>query len=366
MNPEWVVEGLEASLDKFALGPVDLTLTPGRAVAVLGPSGAGKTTLLRALAGFLPLKRGRILRDGTDISAWLPEERSLGYVPQGLGLFPHKTVAGNIRYPLELRERPDAKERTEELLDKFHLLPLAGRYPSRLSGGELQRVAIARALAADPALILWDEPWQGLDVVARHELGTLLQELLEAEKVPVVLVTHDPALAFSIAETFLVLTGGRVREQSDAMTLLRAPGDPFSARFVGFDNVFETADLEGGPSGSLRAWLRSRSGTEGVAFATPTLVSDAAPGPTWVGKVRSARPTPHGVDLEVVADSLRLTVRVPPPLTLPLPLAGTSVRLTIDTTSLLSLGAESHAPRGPEPSSTGGAISSLTSEGASP
>ena len=97
------------------------TIAPGSAVAVLGPSGAGKTTLLRTLAGFLPARRGRILRDGTDVSDWLPEERELGYVPQGLGLFPHRTVERNVRYPMELRDRPDAARRTRELLERFHL-----------------------------------------------------------------------------------------------------------------------------------------------------------------------------------------------------------------------------------------------------
>ena len=118
---DWVVEALESDLDSFHLGPVDLALPSGHAVAVLGSSGAGKTTLLRTLAGFLPVRRGRLLRDGEDISDRMPEERSLGYVPQGLGLFPHRTVFGNVRYPMELRGRTDADERTLALLERFHL-----------------------------------------------------------------------------------------------------------------------------------------------------------------------------------------------------------------------------------------------------
>jgi ABC-type Fe3+/spermidine/putrescine transport system ATPase subunit len=338
MSHRWVVERVETDLDRFHLGPVDLTVAPGNAVAVLGASGAGKTTLLRTLAGFLPVRAGRILRDGVDITDWLPEERSLGYVPQGLGLFPHRTAAGNIRYPMEIRDRPDAKFRTRELLEQFHLGPLADRYPSRLSGGEQQRVALARALAADPGLIVWDEPWQGLDVQARYELGLALHELRESDRVPMVVVTHDPALAFSVADSFVVLRAGEVREQCDAATLLRAPADPFAARFVGFENVFDPAVLAPGASGSLRSWLGDRAGSEGVAFPSPAYPTAPEIAPAWDGRVRSVRPSPNGITVEVVADDLMITLRVPPPMVGPLPSLGARLRFGIDPGTLQPLG----------------------------
>ncbi|MCI4327665.1 MAG: ABC transporter ATP-binding protein [Thermoplasmata archaeon] len=346
MSHQWVVEGVETDLDRFHLGPVDLTVAPGNAVAILGASGAGKTTLLRTLAGFLPVRKGRILRDGVDITTWLPEERSLGYVPQGLGLFPHRTAAGNIRYPLEIRDRPDADGRTRELLEQFHLGSLANRYPSRLSGGEQQRVALARALAADPRLIVWDEPWQGLDVLARYELGLVLHELRESERVPMVIVTHDPALAFSVADSFVVLRRGEVREQCDAATLLRAPADPFAARFVGFENVYDRAVLQPGAAGSLRAWLGARAGSEGVAFASPSYPTSLETAPGWVGKVRSVRPSPSGVTVEVVADELMVTLRAPPPRAGPLPGLGASLRFSIEPGSLQPLGKAAAPPSG--------------------
>jgi putative spermidine/putrescine transport system ATP-binding protein len=351
MSREWIVDGLETDLDAFHLGPVHATLAPGNAVAVLGASGAGKTTLLRTLAGFLPVRGGRILRDGVDISDWLPEERQLGYVPQGLGLFPHRTVAANVRYPMEIRDRPDAERRTRELLEQFRLSPLANRYPARLSGGEQQRVALARTLAADPGLIVWDEPWQGLDVLARYELGLVLHELRQAERVPMVVVTHDPTLAFSVADSFLVLRGGQVREQCDAATLLRAPADPFAARFVGFENVFDAEALASGPVGSLRAWLLARSGPEGVAFASPTLGPGSAPPPLWEGLVRSARPNPHGFQVEVVAEGLGLSLRVAPPVLAPFPGIGTTVRFGIEPATLQPLGAAVSTPP-PSPGAT--------------
>jgi ABC-type Fe3+/spermidine/putrescine transport system ATPase subunit len=344
MSPHWVVEGLETDVDRFHLGPVDLSVAPGSAVAVLGSSGAGKTTLLRTLAGFVPARRGRILRDGVDVTRWLPEERSLGYVPQGLGLLPHRTVERNVRYPLEIRGREDAGRRTRELLERFRLTDLAARYPSRLSGGEQQRVAIARALAADPALIVFDEPWQGLDVVARYELGQVLHELRATERVPMVVVTHDPGLAFSIADTFLVLRAGRVREPCDAVTLLRSPSDPFSARFVGFENVYDRATLQDARAGSLGAWLLERAGSEGVAFGSPVL--STAPGRSWEGTVRSARPTPEGLAIELTTDELLVTVRVPPPVVPPLPAMGERMRYAVDPTQVRSLGSRSTGPGG--------------------
>jgi len=334
----WTVEGLETRLDGFRLGPVDLTIAPGRAVAVLGSSGAGKTTLLRTLAGFLRPRGGRILRDGVDLSDRAPEERGLGYVPQGLGLLPHRTVARNVAYPLEIRARPDALRRTRELLDQFHLAALADRYPARLSGGEQQRVAIARALAAEPQLIVWDEPWQGLDVLARYELGLALHELREVEQVPMVFVTHDPGLAFSVADSFLLLRGGRVVAQGDTETLLRAPVDAFSARFVGFENVFEPVALAAGAPGSLRGWLRERAGPEGIAFPRPEIPSAKDDGPAWEGIVRSVRPGPHGITVEAVADDLLVAVRVAPDVDAPFPALGSRLRFAVDPATLRPLG----------------------------
>ena len=334
----WVLDGVETDLDHFHLGPVDLDLAPGTATVVLGPSGAGKTTLLRTLAGFLPVRAGEITRDGTAISDWPPEQRCLGYVPQGLGLFPHRTVERNVRYPLELRDRPDAAARTRELLDRFHLSALARRYPARLSGGEQQRVALARALAAEPELIVWDEPWQALDVQARYELGLVFHELRASEGVPVVVVTHDPGLAFSIADSFLVLEGGRMRGRYDPSALLGAPPDPFVARFVGFENVYERTTLEAGPSSPFRSWLLEHAGPEGVAFRAPGLPASEGAGPRWDGSVRSARPGPAGLTVEVAADDLLVTLRVPPPWTPPLPALGEVARFRLDAAALCPLG----------------------------
>jgi len=335
---EWLVDRVETDVDSFHLGPVDLELRPGRAVAVLGSSGAGKTTFLRTLAGFLPVRRGRLLRDGYDISDWLPEERSLGYVPQGLGLFPQRTVLGNVRYPMELRGVLDADARARSLLERFHLSPLAHRHPARLSAGEQQRVALARALAAAPELIVWDEPWQALDVEARQELGVVLRDLREVERIPIVVVTHDPALAFSLADSFLVLEHGRVRHIGDAMDLLAHPSDAFVARFVGYENVYDRATLEAGRDQPFTAWLLSVAGPEGVALGSPEATPTMGVPSTWEGTVRSARPTPEGVRVELAVDDLMVALRVPRPWPARLPAVGDRLRFNVAGSDVHRLG----------------------------
>ncbi len=154
-----------------------------------------------------------------------------------------------------------------------------------------------------------------------------------------VLVTHDAALAFSIADSFLVLRQGRVGAHCDASELLRAPTDPFSARFVGFENVYDLSSLSESPAGSLRAWLRGHAASEGVAFTSPSMGSGSGVGPQWEGVVRSARPSPQGLTVEVVTDDLLVTLRVPPPVTPPLPALGERIRFTIDPATLQPLGA---------------------------
>jgi putative spermidine/putrescine transport system ATP-binding protein len=334
----WSVEGLASHVDGFRLGPIDLDLRPGHAVAVLGSSGAGKTTLLRTLAGFVPVDAGCVVRDGVDLTDRPPEERCLGYVPQGLGLFPHRTVERNVTYPLELRGITDALERTRPLLERFRLTSIAKRYPSRLSGGEAERTAIARALAAEPELLLWDEPWQALDVEARFELGRVFEELRETAEVPVVVVTHDPSLAFSVADSFLVLRAGRVGLRADATTLLANPSDAFIARFVGFENVFDLAALEPGPEGSFTTWLRERAGPEGIAFGRPVLSPPGAPGGRWDGVVRSARPTPEGLAVTVQVDALSVALRMVPPFSAPFPSVRARVRFDVEEMNLHPLG----------------------------
>ena len=341
----WSVERLTSHLERFELGPVDLALGPGEVVAVLGASGAGKTTLLRTLGGFVPATSGRIAREGVDLTRSPPERRGLGYVPQGLGLFRHRTVERNVSYPLEVRGRTDALRESRALLERFGLSSLARRYPASLSGGELERVALARALAAEPELVLWDEPWQALDVEARHELSVVFEELRAAARMPVVVVTHDPGLAFSVADRFLVLRAGKVTFQGAPGALLERPTDPFTARFVGYENLFDRAELGEGVPGSLGAWLLARSGPAGIAFPRPLVRTDREPQGVWEGVVRSARPTPEGGAVAATVGSLSVALRLGPPSEAPLPALGDRVRFEVDERTLRPLGAHDSGDR---------------------
>ncbi len=328
---DWSAQGITARQDGFALGPVDLALPAGRTVAVLGSSGAGKTTLLRTLAGFVPAERGRLVRDGRDVGRLAPEERRLGYVPQGLGLIPTRTVERNVSYPLEVRGRTDAVAKGRAMLERFGLTALARRHPAQLSGGELMRVALARALLAEPELVLWDEPWQALDVEARHQLSFVFEELRERARVPAVVVTHDPELAFSVADEFVVLHRGRPLFRGAPEELLARPVDGFTARFVGFDNVYERAELARGPPGSFAAWLLARAGPAGIAFARPAVGGAADP---WTATVRRARPSPEGVVVTASVGELTVTLRRDAAVGTPLPSVGERLRFEVGEGSL--------------------------------
>ncbi len=272
------VDGLEVARGSFRLGPLDLAAEAGTATVVLGPSGAGKTTLLRAVAGFLPLGRGTVRLDGDPIGTLPPERRRIGFVPPDLGLFPHRRVRDNVRYPLDLEGAPDRHRAAAAWIDRFGLGPLAGRYPHELSSGERQRVAMARALAAHPRLLLWDEPLAALDVESRDELLRLLRGLLEAERLPLVLVTHDPGVAFGLASRAIVLERGRSRFAGPPEHLADGPLDRFLARFLGYENLYSLAELDDARAASVGPALRSIAGPEGIVVPPESLRWGTAPG----------------------------------------------------------------------------------------
>ena len=267
------VAGLTAGRGEFGLGPVDLHVGPGEATVVLGPSGAGKTTLLQAVAGFLPPRSGSVRLDGADLTRSPAERRNFGFVPPGLGLFPHRRVLENVGYALELRGVEGWRGRAGEWLARFGLEALAHAYPGRLSSGERQRVALARALAAEPRVLLWDEPLSALDVERRDELLRLLRGVLDTERIPLLLVTHDPPTAFALADRYLEVDGGTVRFSGPCAEYLARPRDRFQARFLGYENVWSADELDrAGPGSELARTLRAGAGTEGIAAPADAFV----------------------------------------------------------------------------------------------
>ncbi|HYK93928.1 MAG TPA: ABC transporter ATP-binding protein [Thermoplasmata archaeon] len=294
---EWSVDRLEASSGPFRLGPVHLTIGSRESVAVLGRSGAGKTTLLRALAGFLPLASGSIRRDSEPVADWAPERRGAVFVPQGLGLFPHRSVERNVAFPIEV-QGADPAESVDPLLERFGLRDLAGRRPASLSSGEQQRVALARSIAARPRLLLWDEPLGALDLLTRDELLRGLREVRSRDAVPLVFVTHDPTLAYSLADRWLIMDRGRVLYLGRPGPLLARPIDRFVARFVGYENVYDPETLRAAADSPLAATLRAQSGPEGIALPTP-LARRGRPGPgEFPLDAERLEPTPDGLRVD--------------------------------------------------------------------
>jgi len=218
---------------------VDLDVPAGSLTAVLGLSGCGKTTLLRVIAGFERAEAGtvslggRVLDDGSTYVA--PERRGVGYVPQEGALFPHLSVQDNVSFGLPRAERRG--EAVHKLLELVGIAPLARRLPHQLSGGEQQRVALARALARSPSALLLDEPFSSLDAGLRASLREEVHQLLRAQGVTTVLVTHDQEEALSLADVVAVLRDGVVVQQGAPAALYERPTDEPLARFLGAVNV---------------------------------------------------------------------------------------------------------------------------------
>jgi len=224
-----------------AIDHVDLEISDGEYVCVLGPTGSGKTTLLRLIAGLIYPTSGGIELDGKPVTGLRPEDRSASYVPQQYALFPHMTVRDNVAFgPLARGFSPEESHRTaDEMLRLVRLAHRATAFPHELSGGMQQRVALARGLAGRSPLLLLDEPLGAIDarlrVLLRYELRRLAKELA----VTVVHVTHDQQEAMSIADRIAVLRDGRVEQFGRTSEIYSSPSSPFLANFVGGANFLE-------------------------------------------------------------------------------------------------------------------------------
>jgi osmoprotectant transport system ATP-binding protein len=249
-----------------AAGPAvdDLTLRvePGETCVLVGPSGSGKTTAMRMVNRMVELTSGDVLIDGRSVRDQPPAElrRRIGYVIQHVGLFPHRTALQNIATVPELlgwpRER--IRRRARELADLVGLdASLADRYPAQLSGGQRQRVGVARALAADPPLMLMDEPFGALDPITRDRLQGEFERLKERLSATIVFVTHDIDEAIRLGDRIAVLRqGGVLAQYATPADLLLHPADAFVEEFVGADRALKRlallrvsdAELEPGPA----------------------------------------------------------------------------------------------------------------------
>lgn len=231
-----ILEGVTARAGSFTLGPIDLEVKPGGVLAVLGPSGAGKTVLLETIAGFRSPIAGSIGLDGRELSRLPPEDRAIGFVFQDAALFPHLSVRKNVGFALRARGARD-EEPVEVLLERFEITHLANRSPRSLSGGERQRVALARALAAEPSLLLLDEPLSALDRPTREDLRTVLQRLLSGLGIPAIHVTHDRDEALTIGDEVAIVAAGKVRQLASPREIVADPADEVCARLLGWSEL---------------------------------------------------------------------------------------------------------------------------------
>jgi iron(III) transport system ATP-binding protein len=222
-----------------AVKSCNLDVSAGEILALLGPSGSGKTTLLRLIAGFEKPDVGRILIAGRTVldvasSLWIPaEERGVGMVFQDYALFPHLTVAQNVRFGLRNSSKNERHARVKELLRLTELEEFAERYPHELSGGQQQRVALARALAPRPPVILLDEPFNGLDPDLRPQMRREIAKILRHLGTAAILVTHDQEEALGMADQVAVIRSGELQQVGTPEDIYYSPSTTFVANFVG-------------------------------------------------------------------------------------------------------------------------------------
>jgi len=242
-----------------AVENLSINVPSGEFLTLLGPSGCGKSTTLFAVAGLNHATSGtirvgdRILFNGDRKATVPPERRNIGLVFQSYALWPHKTVADNLAFPLILRKmgKSERDERIKEALGLVEMLPYAERFPFELSGGQQQRVALARALVYRPPLLLLDEPLSNLDAKLRERARVWLRELQERLKVTTVYVTHDQSEALAVSDRIAVMSMGRMRQLGSPREIYETPADSFVADFIGSSNFLDARMIEGGTDHAL-------------------------------------------------------------------------------------------------------------------
>ena len=293
----------------MAVDDVSLSAEQGEVVCLLGPSGCGKTTLLRLVAGLEAPDRGAIVFDGRSLEGVAPRERGFGLMFQDLALFPHMDVYGNVSFGLRMqgRSRAEVEARVGDLLEMVGLAGFGRRKVHQLSGGERQRVALARSLAPEPRLLMFDEPLGSLDRGLRESLQAQVRSILKEVDVTALYVTHDRDEAFAMADSMVVMDGGRVAQAGAPETLFRSPGSALVARSMGLRNVMLGAVRQAGaqttvacdigdlPAPSLAAALPIAGG-EALAIVDERRVLLVAPG---------ASDADAGIRLEGVVESRR-------------------------------------------------------------
>jgi spermidine/putrescine transport system ATP-binding protein len=254
------IRGLTKAFDGVrAVDDVSLEVTPGEFLTLLGPSGCGKTTLLRLVAGFEEPDAGAILISGRDVADLPPHRRPVNTVFQHYALFPHRTVAGNVAFGLEMNgcAAAEVPGRVARALEMVRLPGLGDRRIDQLSGGQKQRVALARAVVLQPEVLLLDEPMAALDLKLRKEMQVEVKNLQERLGTTFIFVTHDQDEALTMSDRIAVINDGRVEQVGTPEDLYERPRTRFVADFLAVRNLLEASvvSVAGG-----RVSLRTRGG----------------------------------------------------------------------------------------------------------
>ncbi|WP_369411172.1 ABC transporter ATP-binding protein [Leucobacter edaphi] len=224
---------------KAVVDEIDLVIEPGEFMTFLGPSGSGKTTTLNMIAGFTSVTEGLLHIYGKPVAKLPPHKRDIGMVFQNYALFPHKTVAENIAYPLQRRKigKAEQQKMVADALGMVRMGEFGDRYPSELSGGQQQRVALARALVYNPRVLLMDEPLGALDKKLREWLQSEIKRIHREVGSTFVYVTHDQEEALSMSDRIAVFNNGKIEQVGTAEDLYEAPETLFVGRFLGESTV---------------------------------------------------------------------------------------------------------------------------------
>ncbi len=296
------------------LDGLSLHVPEGRVTCLLGPSGCGKTTLLRIAAGLERPWSGRVLLGGREVDGAAthvpPERRNVGFLFQDFALFPHLDVLDNVAFGIRSGTRADRRVRARELLGRLGIGEKAAVHPHLLSGGQQQRVALARALAPDPAVLLLDEPFSGLDTVLRRGVYEELRALLGQTGVTAVVVTHDPVEAMILGHRVVLMNQGRIEQQGTPEDLYQRPSSPFVMRFLGEANSLP-AHRDGSEAVTPLGRYAAPAGDGPLqALVRPERVA-VSPSGGRAARVVSSVFLGRAVRLHLDLDGTRLTAEVP-------------------------------------------------------